>query len=83
MSLGLAQPLTEMSTMNHPWSKGRTLDKADNLTAICEPTGYIMCEPQCHTALRASTACYGECSMITQIFQWLYGPGIDWTFDKN
>jgi hypothetical protein len=37
MSLGSTQPLTEMSTMNLPGSKGRPARKVDNLTAICEP----------------------------------------------
>jgi hypothetical protein len=32
------QPLTEMSTMNLPKGKRWTAHKADNLTAICEPT---------------------------------------------
>jgi hypothetical protein len=38
MALGLTQPLTEMSTRNLPGSKGWLECKADNLTAICEPT---------------------------------------------
>jgi hypothetical protein len=36
--LGSIQPLTEMSTRNLPGGKGRPERKADNLTAICEPT---------------------------------------------
>jgi hypothetical protein len=38
MVLGSTQPLTEMSTMNIPGGIGRHERKADNLTAICEPT---------------------------------------------
>jgi hypothetical protein len=38
MSLGSARPLTEMSTRKIPGGKGRMARKADNLTAICEPT---------------------------------------------
>jgi hypothetical protein len=38
MALGPTQPLTEMSTRNLPGGKGRQAHKADNLTAICEPT---------------------------------------------
>jgi hypothetical protein len=38
MVLGSTQPLTEMGTRNLPGGKGRTARKADNLTAICEPT---------------------------------------------
>jgi hypothetical protein len=38
MALGLSQPLTEMSTRNIPGGKGWPVHKADNLTAICEPT---------------------------------------------
>jgi hypothetical protein len=38
MTLGSTQPLTEMSTRNLPGCKGRPARKADNLTAICEPT---------------------------------------------
>jgi hypothetical protein len=38
MALGSTQPLTEMSTRNLPGGKGLPACKADNLTAICEPT---------------------------------------------
>jgi hypothetical protein len=40
MALGSTQPLTEMSTRNLPGGvKGsQPAHKADNLTAICEPT---------------------------------------------
>jgi hypothetical protein len=38
MALGSTQPLTEMSTRNLPAGKGRLARKADNLTAMCEPT---------------------------------------------
>jgi hypothetical protein len=38
MALGSMQPLTEMSTRNLLEGKGRPVRKADNLTAICEPT---------------------------------------------
>jgi hypothetical protein len=38
MALGSTHPLTEMSTRNIPGDKGRPARKADNLTAICEPT---------------------------------------------
>jgi hypothetical protein len=38
MALGSTQPLTEMSTRNLSGGKGRPARKADNLTAICEPT---------------------------------------------
>jgi hypothetical protein len=37
MALGLAQPLTEMSTRNHPGGKGRPVHEADNLTSIYDP----------------------------------------------
>jgi hypothetical protein len=38
MALGSIQPLTEMSTRNFPMGKGQPAHKADDLTAICEPT---------------------------------------------
>jgi hypothetical protein len=38
MDLGSTEPLKEMSTRNLPVGKGRPARKADNLTAICEPT---------------------------------------------
>jgi hypothetical protein len=60
MVLGSTQPLTEMSTRNLPGGKGRPARKADNLTAICEPTVYKMWEPRRLTALWASTACYRD-----------------------
>jgi hypothetical protein len=38
MDLGSTQPLIEKSTRDLPWGKGLPARKADNLTAICEPT---------------------------------------------
>jgi hypothetical protein len=39
MALGSTQPLTEMNTRDLPGGgKGQPAHKADNLTAICEPT---------------------------------------------
>jgi hypothetical protein len=38
MTLESDKPLTEMSTRNLAGGKGRPVRKADNLTAICEPT---------------------------------------------
>jgi hypothetical protein len=38
MGLRSTQPLTEMSTRNIPGGEGRPVHKADNFTAICEPT---------------------------------------------
>jgi hypothetical protein len=38
MTLGSTQALTEISTRNLPEGKGRPARKADNRTAICEPT---------------------------------------------
>jgi hypothetical protein len=40
MALRSTQPLTEMSTRNLPGGKGRSVRKADNLTAICESIVY-------------------------------------------
>jgi hypothetical protein len=63
MALGSTQPLTETSIRNTPGGKrvvGRPARKADNLTAICEPTVQKMWEPRCLTTLWASTACYKE-----------------------
>jgi hypothetical protein len=37
MALGSTQPLTEMSTPNHPDDKGQPAPRAENLTAICKP----------------------------------------------
>jgi hypothetical protein len=57
MALGYTQPLTEMSTRKLPGGKGRPARKADNLTAICEPTVKNMWEPRPLTPLWAFTAC--------------------------
>jgi hypothetical protein len=38
MVLELTQPLKEISTGNLPEGKAQPMQKADNLTAICEPT---------------------------------------------
>jgi hypothetical protein len=40
--------------------KGRPAHKADNFTAICEPTVWIMWDPQRLTTLWASIACYRD-----------------------
>jgi hypothetical protein len=37
-ALGSIQPLSQMITKNLPEGKGWSAGKADNLTAICEPT---------------------------------------------
>jgi hypothetical protein len=56
MALGSTRPLKEMSTKNLlPACTGRPARKADNLTAICEPTVYKMWEPRRLTALWASS----------------------------
>jgi hypothetical protein len=47
MALGLTQPLTEISTRNHPRSKGWTERNAENLTATCELIVYKIWKPQC------------------------------------
>jgi hypothetical protein len=60
MALGSTQPLTEMSTRNIPGGEGRPARKAENLTAICEPTVYKMWEPRRLTTLWASTGCYRD-----------------------
>jgi hypothetical protein len=36
------------------------VSRADNLTAICEPTVWTMSDPQHLITLSASTACYGD-----------------------
>jgi hypothetical protein len=45
MALGSTQPLMEMNTRNLPGGKGRPVRKADNLSAICEPTVQKKWEP--------------------------------------
>jgi hypothetical protein len=60
MVLGSTQPLTEVRTRNLPGGKGGPGRKADNLTAICEPTVYKMWEPRYLTTLWTSTACYTD-----------------------
>jgi hypothetical protein len=37
MALWSTEPLTEMSTRDLAWGKGRPAREADKLTAICEP----------------------------------------------
>jgi hypothetical protein len=38
MALGLTQPLSEMSSRSFTGGKKRPTRRADNLTAICEPS---------------------------------------------
>jgi hypothetical protein len=59
MALVSTQPLTEMSTRNLPGGQGRPARKADNLTAICEPTLENM-GARSFTTLWTSTACYRD-----------------------
>jgi hypothetical protein len=74
MAVGSTQSLTEMSTRNIPGSKRQPVRKADNLTAICEPTVQKMGEPRRLTTLRASTACYRDS------FTFFYtAPSNQWT----
>jgi hypothetical protein len=51
MALGMTHPLTEMSTRNLPGGEGRRARKADNITAIYEPTLLKMWEPRRLTTL--------------------------------
>jgi hypothetical protein len=44
MALGSTQPLTEISIGNLPEGKGWPARKADNLTAMCDPTVYRKCD---------------------------------------
>jgi hypothetical protein len=60
MAPGLTQPLTKMSTRNLPGGRGLPAHKADNLTAICEPTVQKMWKPRHLTSLSASMACYSN-----------------------
>jgi hypothetical protein len=60
MALGLTQPLKKISIRNIPGSKGRPVRKADNLTAICEPTVQNRWVPQRLTTLWASMAYYRD-----------------------
>jgi hypothetical protein len=60
MALESIQPLTEMSTRNVPGDKGRLARKADNLTAICEPTVWKMWEPRHLETLWACMVCYRD-----------------------
>jgi hypothetical protein len=72
MALRSTQPLTEMSTRNHPGGKGRWAHNVDNLTAICEPIVQKMWEPRRLTTLSASTACYRDSFTFlykTKLFQ--------------
>jgi hypothetical protein len=68
MFLGSSQPVTEMSTRNLPGGKGRPVRKADNFTAICEPTVYKMWEPRRLTNIRAFTARYRVALLLPFIY---------------
>jgi hypothetical protein len=72
MTLGSTQPLTKMSTRTLSGVKERPARKADNFTAICEPTVYKMWQPRRLTTLWASTACYWDSFTITYKLSKLY-----------
>jgi hypothetical protein len=58
MVLGSTQPLTGISIANLSELKERPACKADNLTAICEPTVWKMWKALRLTTLWDSMACY-------------------------
>jgi hypothetical protein len=72
MTLGLTQPLAEMSTRNLPGDKWRPALKPDNLTVICEPIVQKMWEPRLLTTIWASTAYYRDsCTLPSHKCDWL------------
>jgi hypothetical protein len=56
-----------MSARNLPGGEGRPARKADNLTAICEPTVYKLSDPQHLTTLWVSTARYRESFILSTL----------------
>jgi hypothetical protein len=62
MAFRSTQPMTKMNTRSFPGSKGRPACKADNLTAICEPTDKKVWELQRLTNLWAYSSCYSDSS---------------------
>jgi hypothetical protein len=70
MTLRSTQTLTEMSTRNLLGGKRRPEQKADNLTAICEPNVFKMWEPRSLTTLWASTACYRDSITVFYRTSW-------------
>jgi hypothetical protein len=68
MVMGSNQPLTKISTRNLPVGKGRPARKADNLTAVYEPTVYTMWKPRRFTVLWVSTACYLDSFTFFHLF---------------
>jgi hypothetical protein len=56
-----------MSTRSLPGGKGRPARKADNLTAVYEPSVYKMWEPRRLTTLLVSTAYYKDSFTFTQL----------------
>jgi hypothetical protein len=80
MALGSNQPLTEMSTRNRPGGRERPTRKADNLTAICEPTVSKMWESRRLTTLWTSMACYRDSFTLHFFALTLLSPVFDSTF---
>jgi hypothetical protein len=82
MTLGLTQPLTEMSTRNHLEGKGRPVRKAD-LTAIYEPIVYKIWEHQHLTSVGASTACYRDNRTLHLSVEGKRGILLIWTEERG
>jgi hypothetical protein len=61
-SLGLTQSLTDTSASYIPGCRARPARKADNLSFICEPIVYKMCEPL--LTLEFSTTCYADSVLL-------------------
>jgi hypothetical protein len=84
-ALGFAHPLSEMSNRYEYLLgvKPRPARKADNLTAICDPTVERMWESRRLTIPWAFNACYRDISF--SCFHWKLRPCLLWTsiFNKN
>jgi hypothetical protein len=55
-----------MNTRYLPGGKGRSVRKADNITAICEPIVYKMWRPRRLTTLWVSMVCFTFYSFVAQ-----------------
>jgi hypothetical protein len=67
MTLGLTQPLTEMSTRNLPVGKAQSVRKANNLIAICVRMVYKMCDSD-------TSECYEPPQPLIRIILSFYLP---------
>jgi hypothetical protein len=78
------QPLTLKNTRNLPGCSGQSACKADDLTAISEPTPYRMWEPRLHLTMVDLPPSHPVFDLKTRRFRdWILSPSLGRTYSDG